>query len=98
MNRTRSTGASSGHFRADRGSSGRQGPRPGTGRKNATLPNAPRLDQVAVTVLDEAELHRITGARPPSGVPVTLTAPVAERREGKGSAGRARLSVPRTNT
>ncbi|MEU6365254.1 DEAD/DEAH box helicase [Streptomyces sp. NPDC046931] len=38
----------------------------------------------------EAELHRITGARTPSGVPVTLTAPVAEGREGKGSAGRGR--------
>ncbi|MEU5532121.1 DEAD/DEAH box helicase [Streptomyces sp. NPDC020362] len=38
----------------------------------------------------EAELHRITGARTPSGVPVTLTAPVAERRGGKGPAGRGR--------
>ncbi|AOR33129.1 DEAD/DEAH box helicase [Streptomyces fodineus] len=38
----------------------------------------------------EAELHRITGARTPSGVPVTLAVPVAERREGKGSAGRSR--------
>ncbi|MFE0509736.1 DEAD/DEAH box helicase [Streptomyces sp. NPDC058964] len=39
----------------------------------------------------EAELHRITGARTPSGVPVTPTAPVGGRRdEGKGSAGRNR--------
>ncbi|MER5796619.1 DEAD/DEAH box helicase [Streptomyces sp. NPDC001980] len=35
-----------------------------------------------------AELQRITGARTPSGVPVTVAAPVAEQREGKGSAGR----------
>ncbi|MER6383909.1 DEAD/DEAH box helicase [Streptomyces sp. NPDC001233] len=42
----------------------------------------------------EAELRRITGARTPSGMPVTLTAPVdgrtEGRREGKGSAGRNR--------
>ncbi|MER7184664.1 DEAD/DEAH box helicase [Streptomyces hyaluromycini] len=37
-----------------------------------------------------AELHAITGARTPSGVPVTIPAPVAEQREGKGSAGRGR--------
>ncbi|WP_406438428.1 DEAD/DEAH box helicase [Streptomyces sp. NBC_00631] len=36
----------------------------------------------------EAELQRITGARPPSGVPVALAEPVDGRREGKGSAGR----------
>ncbi|MFF4144151.1 DEAD/DEAH box helicase [Streptomyces sp. NPDC001698] len=36
----------------------------------------------------EAELQRITGARPPSGVPVVLAAPVAGRPEGKGSVGR----------
>ncbi|GGV27546.1 DEAD/DEAH box helicase [Streptomyces filipinensis] len=38
----------------------------------------------------EAELQRITGARTPSGMPVTLTAPVDGRSEGKGSAGRNR--------
>ncbi|MFF4548225.1 DEAD/DEAH box helicase [Streptomyces sp. NPDC001406] len=38
----------------------------------------------------EAELHRITGARPPSGVPVALAAPVDGRREGKGAAGQKR--------
>ncbi|GAA3041084.1 DEAD/DEAH box helicase [Streptomyces glomeratus] len=38
----------------------------------------------------EVELHRITGARTPSGVPVTLAAPVDGPREGKGSAGRNR--------
>jgi superfamily II DNA/RNA helicase len=38
----------------------------------------------------EAELQRITGARTPSGVPVTLTAPVDERGEGGGSVGRHR--------
>ncbi|MFJ7628482.1 DEAD/DEAH box helicase [Streptomyces sp. NPDC097595] len=37
----------------------------------------------------EAELSRITGARTPSGVPVTITAPVPERRRrGASSAGR----------
>ncbi|QTD99818.1 DEAD/DEAH box helicase [Streptomyces cyanogenus] len=39
----------------------------------------------------EPELQRITGARTPSGVPVVLTAPAEDRREGKGSsAGRRR--------
>ncbi|MFF4113608.1 DEAD/DEAH box helicase [Streptomyces sp. NPDC001714] len=37
-----------------------------------------------------AELQRITGARTPSGVPVSVPAPVAGQREGKGSAGRDR--------
>ncbi|MFJ6659525.1 DEAD/DEAH box helicase [Streptomyces sp. NPDC091377] len=32
----------------------------------------------------EAELQRITGARTPSGTPVTLAAPAGERNEGKG--------------
>ncbi|GHI06215.1 DEAD/DEAH box helicase [Streptomyces cellostaticus] len=38
----------------------------------------------------EAELSRITGARTPSGVPVTVTVPVAERPKATGSAGRGR--------
>jgi superfamily II DNA/RNA helicase len=41
----------------------------------------------------DPELQRITGARTPSGVPVTIPAPVAERSErgeGSGSAGRGR--------
>ncbi|MFF9769097.1 DEAD/DEAH box helicase [Streptomyces sp. NPDC014636] len=41
----------------------------------------------------DAELQRITGARTPSGVPVTIPAPVAERGErgeGSRSAGRGR--------
>ncbi|MBX9397551.1 DEAD/DEAH box helicase [Streptomyces sp. TRM72054] len=38
----------------------------------------------------EAELHRITGARTPSGVPVTVTAPVAEQSERTASTGRGR--------
>ncbi|MBW8800567.1 MAG: DEAD/DEAH box helicase [Streptomyces sp.] len=38
----------------------------------------------------EDELQRITGARTPVGVPVTLAAPADGRREGKGSAGRHR--------
>ncbi|MFI1832368.1 DEAD/DEAH box helicase [Streptomyces olivaceoviridis] len=60
----------------------------------------------------EAELHRITGARTPSGVPVTITAPAAERSErtgsasrgrrgraaGRGAAARTRRSAPRNNS
>ncbi|KUN99357.1 DEAD/DEAH box helicase [Streptomyces caeruleatus] len=38
----------------------------------------------------EAELHRITGARTPSGVPVTLTPPPAEQSERTGAPGRGR--------
>ncbi|MFE8944288.1 DEAD/DEAH box helicase [Streptomyces sp. NPDC007856] len=38
----------------------------------------------------ESELQRITGARTPSGVPVTLTAPVDAGRQGEGSAARSR--------
>ncbi len=38
----------------------------------------------------EAELQRITGARTPSGVPVTVAPPVAERGEGEGSGARRR--------
>ncbi|MFF8992213.1 DEAD/DEAH box helicase [Streptomyces sp. NPDC014983] len=37
----------------------------------------------------EAELHRITGARTPSGVPVTVTAPAGERAERSKRAGAA---------
>ncbi|MDF3301739.1 DEAD/DEAH box helicase [Streptomyces tropicalis] len=40
----------------------------------------------------EAELHRITGARTPSGVPVVLATPVEGRPEGKGAVGRHRRS------
>ncbi|MFE6282500.1 DEAD/DEAH box helicase [Streptomyces sp. NPDC057877] len=38
----------------------------------------------------EAELHRITGARTPSGVPVTVTAPVVEQPARTGTPGRGR--------
>ncbi|MEV6740788.1 DEAD/DEAH box helicase [Streptomyces sp. NPDC051104] len=38
----------------------------------------------------EPELSRITGARTPSGVPVTLAAPAAEPSQRPGSAGRGR--------
>ncbi|MFD5968225.1 DEAD/DEAH box helicase [Streptomyces sp. NPDC060311] len=62
----------------------------------------PRTTQVRVGGED---LHRITGARTPSGVPVVITAPVTERPEkrGAGSRGRRRpasaarrASVPRS--
>ncbi|MFH8792875.1 DEAD/DEAH box helicase [Streptomyces sp. NPDC017941] len=40
----------------------------------------------------EAELHRITGAQAPSGVPVTITAPPVERPRRGGSTKRGRRS------
>ncbi|MFG3507076.1 DEAD/DEAH box helicase [Streptomyces sp. NPDC047821] len=42
----------------------------------------------------EAELHRITGAQAPSGVPVVITAPAAERPKGSGSSTRGRRRRP----
>ncbi|MET7886101.1 DEAD/DEAH box helicase [Streptomyces avermitilis] len=42
----------------------------------------------------EAELSRITGAQAPSGVPVTLTPPAAERPERSGSSSRGRRGRP----
>ncbi|MFJ6567512.1 DEAD/DEAH box helicase [Streptomyces sp. NPDC091292] len=42
--------------------------------------------QIAQVRSGEAELSRITGAQAPSGVPVTVTAPVAERPKRTGSA------------
>ncbi|MFG2994765.1 ATP-dependent helicase, partial [Streptomyces sp. NPDC048257] len=38
----------------------------------------------------EEALSRITGAQAPSGIPVVITAPAAERRERSGSASRNR--------
>nr|WP_145491646.1 MULTISPECIES: DEAD/DEAH box helicase [Streptomyces] len=38
----------------------------------------------------EADLHRITGAQAPSGVPVVIIAPVAERPEKRGATSRGR--------
>ncbi len=46
--------------------------------------------QVAQVRSGEAELHRITGAQAPSGVPVTITSPVTERAKGSGSGPRGR--------
>ncbi|MEV7381732.1 DEAD/DEAH box helicase [Streptomyces lydicus] len=42
----------------------------------------------------EAELSRITGARTPSGTPVTIAAPVVERAKRSGSSTRGRRSRP----
>ncbi|MFI0739045.1 DEAD/DEAH box helicase [Streptomyces sp. NPDC021100] len=47
----------------------------------------PRVAQVRS---GEAELSRITGAQAPSGVPVVITAPDAERRRGPSSSSQAR--------
>lgn len=43
----------------------------------------------------EDALHRITGAQEPPGVPVTLTAPAADRPAGTGPSRRGRRSRPR---
>ncbi len=50
--------------------------------------------QTAQVRSGEAELSRITGAQAPSGVPVTITAPVAERSQRSGSSSRGRRSRP----
>ncbi|MFJ9080398.1 DEAD/DEAH box helicase [Streptomyces sp. NPDC102278] len=42
----------------------------------------------------EAELHRITGAQAPSGIPVTITAPVVERSKGTAARRRRRPAMP----
>jgi superfamily II DNA/RNA helicase len=42
----------------------------------------------------DAELTRITGAQAPSGIPVTITAPVAERPQRSASSARGRRSRP----
>ncbi|MFF1421001.1 ATP-dependent helicase, partial [Streptomyces sp. NPDC058280] len=42
----------------------------------------------------EAELSRITGAQAPTGVPVTISAPVTERPKRDGSSSRGRRSRP----
>ncbi|MEU9014545.1 ATP-dependent helicase, partial [Streptomyces sp. NPDC048479] len=42
----------------------------------------------------EAELNRITGAQPPSGIPITVTAPVTERPKRGASSSRSRRSRP----
>ncbi|WP_405389874.1 DEAD/DEAH box helicase [Streptomyces sp. NBC_01102] len=49
--------------------------------------------QVAQVRSGEAELSRITGAQAPSGVPVTISAPLTERK-GSGSPSRRRGSRP----
>ncbi|MFD5181942.1 DEAD/DEAH box helicase [Streptomyces sp. NPDC058372] len=43
---------------------------------------------------DDAALHRITGAQAPSGIPVTITAPVTERRR-RGAPTRTRRGAAR---
>ncbi|MEV6013548.1 ATP-dependent helicase, partial [Streptomyces sp. NPDC051976] len=56
-------------------------------RLMATAGITPRIAQVRS---GEAELTRITGAQAPSGVPVTITAPVADRARPSTSAASAR--------
>ncbi|MET9518007.1 DEAD/DEAH box helicase [Streptomyces sp. NPDC002994] len=50
--------------------------------------------QTAQVRSGEAELSRITGAQAPSGVPVTITAPVVERPKRGDSSNRGRRSRP----
>ncbi|MET9438873.1 ATP-dependent helicase, partial [Streptomyces sp. NPDC006551] len=51
---------------------------------------SPRVTQVRS---GEAELNRITGAQAPSGIPVVITAPVAERPKRDAGA-RSRRNRP----
>jgi superfamily II DNA/RNA helicase len=60
-------------------------------RLMATAGITPQTHQVRS---GEAELSRITGAQAPSGVPVTITAPAAERAERGASSGRGRRGRP----
>ncbi|MFB7515461.1 DEAD/DEAH box helicase [Streptomyces sp. NPDC056144] len=63
--------------------------RRGLTRLMATAGIVPRTTQVRS---GEEALHRITGARTPSGVPVTITAPTAEPRK-RGPVSRGRRSA-----
>ncbi|MEU7425143.1 DEAD/DEAH box helicase [Streptomyces sp. NPDC040750] len=58
-------------------------------RLMATAGITPQTTQVRS---GEEALGRITGARTPSGIPVTITAPVAERRQRSTSSSRGRRS------
>ncbi|MFE1025826.1 ATP-dependent helicase, partial [Streptomyces sp. NPDC058818] len=61
--------------------------RRGMTRLMATVGIVPQTTQVRAGA--EA-LHRITGAQAPSGVPVVITAPVAERPKKRGATSRGR--------
>ncbi|MFB7527860.1 DEAD/DEAH box helicase [Streptomyces sp. NPDC056178] len=52
------------------------------------------VPKIAQVRSGEAELSRITGARTPSGVPVTVTAPVAERARSGAPSSRGRRGRP----
>jgi superfamily II DNA/RNA helicase len=58
------------------------------------MSNAGITPQTAQVRSGEAELSRITGAQAPSGVPVTITAPAAERPKRGASSSRGRRSRP----
>jgi superfamily II DNA/RNA helicase len=60
-------------------------------RLMATAGITPRTTQVRS---GEAELSRITGAQAPSGIPVTVSAPVAERPRRSGPPARGRRGRP----
>ncbi|MFG3496221.1 DEAD/DEAH box helicase [Streptomyces sp. NPDC047928] len=61
--------------------------RRGMSRLMATAGITPRITQVRS---GEAELNRITGAQAPSGVPVVITTPAAERPRGASSPSQGR--------
>ncbi|MFG2227428.1 DEAD/DEAH box helicase [Streptomyces sp. NPDC048644] len=67
------------------------GQRRGMTRLMADAGITPRTTQVRS---GEAELSRITGAQAPSGVPVTVAAPVVERPKRSASSARGRRSGP----
>ncbi|MEV0372095.1 DEAD/DEAH box helicase [Streptomyces sp. NPDC050636] len=60
-------------------------------RLMATAGISPQVTQVRA---GDAELTRITGAQAPSGIPVTITAPVADRPKRSASSSRGRRSRP----
>ncbi|MFG2208514.1 DEAD/DEAH box helicase [Streptomyces sp. NPDC048638] len=61
---------------------------------NRLMADAGITPQVTKVRSGEAELSRITGAQAPSGVPVTVTAPAAERPKRTDSSTRGRRSRP----
>ncbi|MGW3660789.1 hypothetical protein ACWD6R_36345 [Streptomyces sp. NPDC005151] len=52
------------------------------------------VPKIAQVRSGEAELSRITGAQTPSGVPVTITAPLTERPRSGGASSRGRRGRP----
>ncbi|MFI6057944.1 hypothetical protein [Streptomyces sp. NPDC051286] len=65
-------------------------------RREMTRPMADAgiVPKIAPVRSGEAELNRITGAQTPSGVPVSITAPLTERARSGGASSRGRRGRP----